>query len=137
MLLLSEIRDFLSSIFEPAKFYYVGKLNNKKEKAIGVYQLNTQGRVMPVSKAKGYDIKNVSLLIHWTNNSTDTEKAANDLYSLLEQNEKTRIGNKEILIQPLTNEPVEVGSDENGIYERVIELSFYYKENSTKERSDD
>ena len=137
MLLLSEIRDFLSSIFEPAEFYYVGKLNNKKEKAIGVYQLNTQGRIMPVSKAKGYDIKNVSLLIHWTNNSKDTEKSAFDLYSLLEQNEKTRIGNKEILIQPLTNEPVDVGSDENGIYERVIELSFYYKENNTKERSDD
>lgn len=137
MLLLSEIRDFLESIFEPAHFYYIGKLNNKKEKAIGVYQLNTQDRIMPVSKARGYDIKNVSILIHWTNNAAETEKAANSLYFLLEQNEQTEIGDKEVLIQLLTNEPVEVGSDENGIYERVIELSFYYKENNTKERSDD
>ena len=36
-------------------------------------------------------------------------------------------------IELLTNEPVDVGTDNNNIYERVIQAVFYYENNDKEE----
>jgi hypothetical protein len=33
------------------------------------------------------------------------------------------------MIKLNTNEPIDVGTDEKGIYERVIDIEFYYERN--------
>ena len=35
------------------------------------------------------------------------------------------------MISLLQNEPVDVGTDDNNVYERVIELDLYYEERAT------
>ena len=37
MILLADVKDWLKTVFE-ADHYYTGKLDNKKDRSIGVYQ---------------------------------------------------------------------------------------------------
>ena len=75
-----------------------------------------------------YDIIGVSILIHWNNNADETEIIARKLYEKLRTVKDIKINNKQIyMIQLLVPEPVDVGTDDNGIYERVIEMKIYYE----------
>lgn len=42
MIYLSDIRDFLKTVFK-AEHYYIGKLDNKQDKSLGVYSLKQSG----------------------------------------------------------------------------------------------
>ena len=77
MLLLSDIRDYLKSI-DIADNYYIGKMDSKKEKSVGVYQRGKQGYKVALGgkKNKKYDVKSVSILIHWNQNARETEEHA-------------------------------------------------------------
>lgn len=128
MIYLADIRDWLKQ-YKLFEHYYVGKLDSKQEKSLGVYQRkNTATPVRAFSNASSYDIKPISLLIHWNKNSTETEKAAFELYKQLETVSRFMLNDTQIYILTLLqSEPVDVGTDENGVYERVIEFDIYYE----------
>ena len=128
MITLANIRDFIKS-FGFAENYYIGKLDNKKDKSIGVYSLKrSEPPVTALGGESTYDIIGVSLLIHWTNNADETEITARQLYEKLRTVKDVEINNTQIgMIQLLVPEPVDVGTDEKGIYERVIEMKIYYE----------
>lgn len=42
MIYLSDIRDFLKTVFK-AEHYYIGKLDNKQDESLGVYSLKQSG----------------------------------------------------------------------------------------------
>lgn len=128
MLFLNEIKDWLKE-FNIAEHYYMGKLDNKMDKSIGVYQRKTsiEPRVC-FDGLTSYEIKQVSILIHWNNDANSTERASYDLYNAIKQSKNIIISKIEIpYVQLLSSEPIDVGTDDKGIYERVIELDFYYK----------
>ena len=127
MLFLNDIKDWLKQ-FNYAEHYYMGKLDNKLDKSIGVYQRKTtlEPRTC-ISGLASYEIKSVSILVHWNNDANSTERAANDIYSEIKLSRNVKISNIEIpYIRLLSPEPIDVGTDDKGIYERVIELDFYY-----------
>lgn len=130
MITLANIRDWLKT-FEIAENYYIGKLDNKKDKSIGVYSLNKPNS--PVIALGGlenttYNIKSVSVLIHWTKNADETEKAAFDLFDKLLSIKNVQINGIQIYYLKLNvSEPIDVGTDDKGVYERVIEFDLYYK----------
>lgn len=130
MITLANIRDWLKT-FEIAENYYIGKLDNKKDKSIGVYSLNKSN--LPVIALGGlenttYNIKSVSVLIHWTKNADETEKAAFDLFDKLLSVKNVQINGTQIYYLKLNaSEPIDVGTDDKGVYERVIEFDLYYK----------
>ncbi|MDE7422790.1 MAG: minor capsid protein [Lachnospiraceae bacterium] len=128
MLALSEIRDYIES-FGIAETVYSGKMDNKPKHCIGVY--NREARYPPrecIGTESSYQIKPISILIHWDKKQRDTEEKAWELYLALKGKENFEIGSTKIqFIQMLQNEPVDVATDEEGIYEFVIELDFYYK----------
>ena len=128
MITLANIRDFIKG-FDFAENYYIGKLDNKKDKSIGVYSLKrSEPPVTALGGESTYDIIGVSLLIHWTNNADETEITARQLYEKLRTVKDVEINNTQIgMIQLLVPEPVDVGTDEKGIYERVIEMKIYYE----------
>ena len=110
---------------------YMGKLDAKREKSIGIYNLK---RASPYETAIGgrqehsYDVKHVSFLIHWGRSPRDTERAAVALFERLEDVKDVTVNGKRILFtMMLTGEPVDVGTDDAGIYEMVIEAGFYYE----------
>lgn len=114
-----------------ADHIYIGKLDNKKEKSIGVYQLQTSNppniAIGGLGNTKIFE-KPVSILIHWNKNAKETELKALELYyKLLNSRNFTINDNKVNYIQLLEPEPVDVGSDDSNVYERVIRAIFYYK----------
>lgn len=129
MIFLSNIRDYVKSLGIGDNFY-IGKLDNKQEKSIGIYQLGRRAPVSAIGGLSSYEVKSISILIHWTKNADETEKAAFELYKKLEaaKKEVLIIGSTQIqFINMLQSEPVDVGTDDNLVYERVIEIEIYYR----------
>lgn len=130
LLTLAEIRDWLKQ-FNAAQNYYIGKLDNKKQYSIGVYQrrTNSEPRIAIGGRDLScYDVKSISILIHHNTNANETEKRAMYLYNQILNSHDVVIGDTSIpLIKLLSNEPIDVGTDDNNVYERVIELDIYYE----------
>lgn len=131
---LSDVMVWLQSLTAKADNYYCGTLDSKKEKSIGVYQLkNTLGAQIAIGgRANTKTLyKSVTLLVHWTKNSDETETFAQALYDELESVRDVIIGEKTVsLISLLQFEPIDVGTDDNGVFERIIEVVFYYQNES-------
>ena len=130
MITLAEVRDWIKT-FNAANNYYIGKIDNKQENSIGIYQRKTiDGPRVAIGgrSLTSYDVKSFSILIHWNKNANETEKRAQYLYNRLFEAESVVIGGTPIkMIALLQNEPVDVGNDDNNVYERVIELDLYYE----------
>ena len=130
MLLLADVRDWIKTLKTDAENFYCGRLDNKKEKSIGVYQLKSDTRRTVLGGLDNlvFEIKAVSILIHWNKNSRETEISALNLYEQIRQSVRFYINDTYIyFIEMLQGEPVDVSSDDNGVYERVIELKIYYR----------
>ena len=132
MLTLNDIRGYIAGLgIADDKNVYIGKLNNKKDRSIGVY--HRQGSGPPVMALGGYDhssydIRRISLLIHWDKDVRASEQAAYGLYEKLKNVSSLSIGDASInCIILQVPEPVDVGTDDNGVYEYVIWLDFVYQ----------
>ncbi|MGN1412459.1 MAG: minor capsid protein [Oscillospiraceae bacterium] len=127
MLTCDDVLSLVES-FSLAEYYYIGKLDNKKDKSIGVYN----GDKLPNRVCLGgyennlYDVQRFTILIHWNSNPNDTEIIANTLYEKLSLINYKNINNKYIYyISMLYNQSIDVSTDDNGIYERVIDIEIY------------
>ena len=132
MLTLNDIRGYIAGLgIADDKNVYIGKLNNKKDRSIGVY--HRQGSGPPVMALGGYDhssydIRRISLLIHWDKDVRASEQAAYSLYEKVKNVSSLSIGDTPsncIILQ--VPEPVDVGTDDKGVYEYVIWLDFVYQ----------
>lgn len=133
MLLLEDVRDYIASlnIVEDNGHVYMGKMPDKKDKSIGVYHLKRASpNQIPLGgiKNSSYGIKGISILIHWNKSPRDTERAAVNLFEKLQEARDAAVNNQIIkFINLFVNEPQDVGTDDNGIYEMVIEAGFIYE----------
>lgn len=128
-MMLSDVRDYIASL-NLADYVYMGKLDAKKEKSVGVYNSKHQHAYQTVIggyELKSYDSKYVTLLVHWNKSPRDTEKAAMDLFEKLKEVRNVTINDETIkFIQPLYNIQ-DVGTDDAGTYEMVIEVAVIYE----------
>ena len=125
MIYLSEIRDWLKS-FDIAEHYYIGRMDGRKDKSIGVYQRGSVPQRVCLGLPSSYQIKPVSLKIHWNKNENETEQAAYRVYQALQAVSSFDINGKRIImLQLLHSEPIDILTDEFGVYERVIEFDLY------------
>ena len=129
-MMLADVRDYIESL-QLSENTYMGKLDNKPEKSIGVYHSKHK---RPYQTAIGgpsqqsYGVKSVTFLVHWNESPRDTEKAAMALFEALRDTREVNINNSTIkFIQLLYDEPIDVGTDENGIYEMVIDAAVIYQ----------
>ena len=73
-----EIKDYLKSIITECTNWYIGKIDENKEKAIAIYANKRQ--LEDNSKFKGlknYNILPLTLLLRWTKNYNVAETEAN------------------------------------------------------------
>lgn len=132
MLGIGDVRDYIAGLgIADNNNVYCGKLDNKKDKSIGVYNLNRQ---RPLQTAVGglnnssYRIKSVSILVHWNKSVRDTEETSEQLYNMLRDTNNKIINDKKLLFTKMqVDGPVDVGTDDKGIFESVIELDIYYE----------
>ena len=134
MLKLSDVRDWVKTL-GIGEHFYTGKLENKKEKSIGIYQRPSYGKAeiaiggLDATKTKS---KQLSILVHWTKYSDETETAAQKLYdTIMASGDVTMAGKHVDYIALDMPEPADVGTDDAGVYERVIWLTIYYQEGET------
>lgn len=128
-MILSDVKDWLKTL-NVAEHYYVGKLDNKQDKSLGVYQRSagTSGIALGGIDNTKHSVKRISLLLHWNNNAKETEIAAMELYNKLTTTDHPIIGDTQVYcIMMQTAEPEDVGSDDKGIYERVIWMDIYFE----------
>lgn len=128
MITTADVRDYLKSL-SPARHFYCGKLDNKPDESVGVYSLrHTAPPVRMVGTAPTFEVIGVSVLLHWNQNARETELAARRLYQALYTAKNVTISEHTVyMIELLVPEPVDVGTDEKGVYERVIEMNIYYE----------
>lgn len=120
---------WVKSLETKADNYYCGMLNAKKEKSFGVYQLKeSRARTVAIGGNTKTEVKGISILVHWTSSTRETENIAAELYKNLAEATDISVGGEKVnYIQLLHNEPIDVGMDENGVCERVIEFVLYYE----------
>ena len=132
MLTLSEIQKWIASLKIAADDnVYIGKLDNKKQKSIGVYGRGTSGSpniALGGLECTSYDTRPISLLVHWNRNKPESEKAAYGLFEKIRSVSSLDIGDTHInYIRLMVPEPQDVGTDDGGVYEYVIWLDFVYQ----------
>ncbi|WP_304960321.1 phage tail terminator protein [Thomasclavelia cocleata] len=131
ILSLKQIKDWVKTLDTGAEHFYIGKLDNKNDKSIGVY--NAKKALAPYIALGGlantsYRQKAVTFLIHWDKNQDRTEEASNRLYEQMEAKTNIMIGDIKIkFIELLECEPISVDTDDKGVYEMVINAVFYYE----------
>lgn len=132
MLHLKGIRQYIANFnITNEEQVFIGKLDNKKQKSIGVYHRKSDGK--PFIGIGGlscttYNIKPISLLIHWNKSQLETEEAAYQLFERLREQSNVNIEGIPIDYVCLqVPEPQNIGTDEQGVYEYVIWIDFIYR----------
>lgn len=131
-MMLKDIRDYVASLeIAEDERCYCGKMPDKEEKSIGTYPLkNSRPNNIPIGGMgnASYRTKGISFLIHWSRSPTETERASIALQKALISCREQQINGHTIkFIDVSYDEPIPVDTDENGIYEYVIECFFYYE----------
>ena len=125
---LADVRDFIESL-EKADHVYIGKLSDKEEKSIGVYNSKHEHGYRTAIGGpllESYGVKYVTLLMHWNKSPVETENAVTALFEALTAIREVEVNDQTIkFIQPLY-EPQNVGTDDAGICEMVIEMAVIY-----------
>ena len=130
---LADVRDYIASL-KITDRVYIGKLPGKPEHSIGVYNSKQQ---YPYKVAIGgkqlesYGTKYITLLVHWDKSPRKTEEIATALFDKICAARDVKINDATIkFVQPLY-EIQDVGTDDAGVYELVIEAAFIYSKEVT------
>ena len=125
MVKLEDVKDFLKT-FDLFSGYGIGRIDTAKTSQLGVYALKSNTRHKCIGDAQKYEIKPISLLIHGFKSKSQTEALANSLYKALDRCKDAEIGGRKVyMIELLWDEPIDVDTSDNKIYEYVIEVNFY------------
>ena len=124
---LKQYKDYFKENFKWTDSISIGKIDNNQEKAICFY--NSQRNLSYVGvfggiKNKTTNIKPIIILLRYTKNQDSAEVMAQQIYDFF--NERSFfIENKRIFTQMIYSEPINLGTDDNNVYEYSIELNFY------------
>ena len=132
MLKSTEIREWIASLgIAEDDNVYMGKLDNKQQKSIGVYSRSSSGSpniALGGLDYTSYDVRPISLLVHWNRSKPESEAAAYKLFEKLRNVSSLDIGDTHInYLRLMVPEPQDVGTDEGGVYEYVIWLDLIYE----------
>ena len=122
-----KVKDYLKTVIKDCNNWSIGKIDNNQEKIIAIYA--NRRKLDSLSKFKdlqSYGILPITLLLRWTKNYNTAETKANDIYELLDCS-SFFIDDYRCNINCLYDGPIDLGSDENGIYKFSIELNLLYR----------
>ena len=131
---LADARDYIASL-NLTKEVYMGKLPDKPERSIGVYNSKHQypyHGTLGGPNQQGYGIKHITLLVHWNKSPRDTEKVATALFDAINIVRDAKINKTTIKFIQLLYDLQDIGTDETGVYEYVIEAAVIYEKEVKK-----
>ena len=122
-----KVKDYLKTIIKDCEKWYIGKMDENQEKAIAIYaNRRNLAKISNFKDLQSYGILPITLLLRWTKNYNTAETKANDIYELLDCS-SFFIDNYRCNINCLYDGPIDLGSDENGVYKFSIELNLLYR----------
>lgn len=123
---LKQVKDYFKEDYEWCETISIGKIDKNQEKAICFYNSKRQLAYSPTvgKNTKSTYIKPITILLRYTKNQDSAEKQALSIYEFFE--ERTFfIDEKRIFVMMETEEPINLGTDDKGIYEYSIEMNLY------------
>ena len=121
-----KFKDYLKTIID-CPVWSIGAMDENQEKAIAIYANRRQSDSLSKYKElQSYGILPITLLLRWTKNYNTAETKATDIYELLDCS-SFFIDDYKCNINCLYDGPIDLGSDENGIYKFSIELNLLYR----------
>lgn len=122
-----KVKDYLKTVIKDCDKWYIGKMDDNQEKAIAIYaNKRNLAKISDFKKLQSYGILPITLLLRWTKNYNLAETKANDIYELLDCS-SFFIDDYRCNINCLYDGPIDLGSDENGVYKFSIELNLLYR----------
>ena len=122
-----KVKDYLKSVIKDCDKWYIGKMDENQEKAIAIYtNRRNLAKISNFKNLQSYGILPITLLLRWTKNYNTAETKANDIYELLDCS-SFFINDYRCNINCLYDGPIDLGSDENGVYKFSIELNLLYR----------
>lgn len=124
---LSDLRDYFKSDFPWKESISVGKIDKNKERAVCFYhskvsrpKINTIG-----GKAnRSYTVRPISILLRFGKNYEAAAEKAKEIYDFFD--EKTfDLNNERVFVISPYNEPIDLGTDDQGVYENSLEFDLY------------
>ena len=122
-----KVKDYLKTIIKDCDKWYIGKMDENQEKAIAIYSNRRNlAKISNFKNLQSYGILPITLLLRWTKNYNTAETKATDIYELLDCS-SFFIDDYKCNINCLYDGPIDLGSDENGVYKFSIELNLLYR----------
>ena len=128
MMTLKDVKDWLKTQVS-ADVWKIGSYDTSNDKTVCVRNLTSNRGVLAVGGLQNTTtaVKGVSIVIHWSKNPDETERVAQSLHALFYGCHPVINGYRVIKCDMRSDEPISVGTDENGIYEYVIETWLTYE----------
>ena len=128
MLTLKDVKDWLKEQVS-ADVWKIGTYDASNEKTICVRNLTSNRGKLAIGGLQNTStaVKGVSIIVHWSKNPDETERVAQEVLALF-YGKQPVIGDYQIVKCDMrSDEPISVGTDDNGIYEYVIETWLTYE----------
>lgn len=124
---LKQIKDFFKSTIGWTDGISIEKIDKNLEKAVCFYNSrHPTAKIGAVGgkENKSYDFKSITILLRWTTNADEAEKKAEEIYNFFD--EKTFIHDKKrVFVISRFENPIDLGTDERGVYEYSFEFDLY------------
>lgn len=124
---LSDLRDFFKSDFPWKESISVGKIDKNKERAVCLYHSKVSRPKINTIGGKGnrsYTVLPISILLRFGKNYEAAAKKAKEIYDFFD--EKTfDLNNERVFVISPYNEPIDLGTDDQGVYENSLEFDLY------------
>lgn len=119
---LKQYKDYFKTSFNWNEVISIGKIDNNQEKALCFY--NSKRTLTPIKAIDNstYKIKPITILLRYTKNQDTAEIMANSIYEFFDDR-NFAIEEKQVIAQHLYSEPINLGTDDNGVYEYSLEIN--------------
>lgn len=124
---LSDLRDYFKTNFPWKDSISVGKIDKNKDQAVCFYyskvsrpKINTVGG----KDNRSYTLTPISILLRFGKNYEAAAEKAREIYDFFD--EKTYdLKNERVFVISPYNRPIDLGTDDQGIYENSLEFDLY------------
>ena len=124
---LSDLRDYFKSDFPWKESISVGKIDKNKERAVCFYHSKVSRPKINTIGGKGnrsYTVLPISILLRFGKNYEAAAEKAKEIYDFFD--EKTfDLNNERVFVISPYNEPIDLGTDDQGVYENSLEFDLY------------
>lgn len=126
---LTEIKDWFKTNFTEnteLEQVSINKIDNNKEKALCFY--NSKRTISYINKLSlsTYSIKPITILLRYTKNQELAEQYIYKLYNFFDK-KRCKINGKNVKFSHCYENPINLGTDNNGIQEYSLEIDLYYE----------